>query len=292
MGYCFIIDFFWPVGLYLMWKYAKWPKVAKIIVTILVALCFISYLGQMTGKKSSAVTAPSVSAQPANNAAESVPAAVSSASSSPAVATSAAELTYEREDVYTNSLDGIIVDYVATIKNTGSDTISLDSVSLDVEKADGTILTSDSMVNVLPRILAAGETAYVYSEPYNSTLGTSNSISKDEIGKTILHYTVNKHGNVDALPVEITELQISTQYGIVKVVGRIENKGTQELDTPYIVTPIMSADGKLLCVPFTISDNIAAGDKKGFEATVLGIDPSLDLSGATVSGFAFDGFVF
>ena len=34
--------FIWPVGLFLMWKYKKnWTKVAKIIITVLIALCVL-----------------------------------------------------------------------------------------------------------------------------------------------------------------------------------------------------------------------------------------------------------
>ena len=35
---------FWPAGLYLMWKYAAWSRPAKIIVTVVVALCAAAYL--------------------------------------------------------------------------------------------------------------------------------------------------------------------------------------------------------------------------------------------------------
>lgn len=36
--------FFFPVGLFLMWRYAKWPTVVKIIVTVGIAILFIFFI--------------------------------------------------------------------------------------------------------------------------------------------------------------------------------------------------------------------------------------------------------
>lgn len=36
--------FFFPVGLFLMWRYAKWPTVVKIIVTVGIAVLFIFFI--------------------------------------------------------------------------------------------------------------------------------------------------------------------------------------------------------------------------------------------------------
>jgi hypothetical protein len=42
--------FFFPVGLFLMWKYSRWNKVAKIVISIFFAIVLISNMG---GKKDS-----------------------------------------------------------------------------------------------------------------------------------------------------------------------------------------------------------------------------------------------
>lgn len=36
--------FFFPVGLFLMWRYAKWPTVVKIIVTVVIAVLFLFFI--------------------------------------------------------------------------------------------------------------------------------------------------------------------------------------------------------------------------------------------------------
>ncbi len=37
----FFLFFFWPVGMYLMWKYTKWPIPVKAIVTIAIAILVV-----------------------------------------------------------------------------------------------------------------------------------------------------------------------------------------------------------------------------------------------------------
>lgn len=40
-----LLIFFFPVGLFLMWKYSNWKKPVKVIVTIILALIFIGNIG-------------------------------------------------------------------------------------------------------------------------------------------------------------------------------------------------------------------------------------------------------
>lgn len=50
---------FFPVGLFLMWKYTTWNKTAKIIVTVLIAALFISGLGNNKTKDNTVNTTTS-----------------------------------------------------------------------------------------------------------------------------------------------------------------------------------------------------------------------------------------
>ena len=42
-----LLILFWPVGLFLMWKYADWSKIAKIVVTVIIGL--LTVIGFATG---------------------------------------------------------------------------------------------------------------------------------------------------------------------------------------------------------------------------------------------------
>lgn len=46
-----LLIFFWPVGLYLMWKYTKWSTVIKWVVTVVLVIAGISTLSQMMNPK-------------------------------------------------------------------------------------------------------------------------------------------------------------------------------------------------------------------------------------------------
>lgn len=39
-----LLIFFFPVGLFLMWKYSDWNKIVKIIITVLLVIFFIGYM--------------------------------------------------------------------------------------------------------------------------------------------------------------------------------------------------------------------------------------------------------
>lgn len=51
-GIVALLILFWPVGLYLMWKYADWAKVAKIIVTVAIGLVFFMTIANMSDSQS------------------------------------------------------------------------------------------------------------------------------------------------------------------------------------------------------------------------------------------------
>lgn len=56
--------FFWPVGLFLMWKYKKnWTKVVKIIITILIVICALYSCGTVFGDSQPSSGATSASGQ-------------------------------------------------------------------------------------------------------------------------------------------------------------------------------------------------------------------------------------
>lgn len=76
-----LLIFFFPVGLFLMWKYAKWPKIVKILITILIALCFFLSLsapkedGTPTNASSSVASSSSAPQEPESSSPASEPVA-------------------------------------------------------------------------------------------------------------------------------------------------------------------------------------------------------------------------
>ena len=196
------------------------------------------------------------------------------------------EITFEDMHVYQNALGDTCATYLARLENTSDTAVAITDTSIDIEKPDGTLLTSTDFFSVYPRVVQVGESAYICSDVIN---GLDESITADQIGAALLHYNVESRPDTTPLSVEITELSLGTQYGYPKFLGRIENVGTSDLSNIYVVAPICDPDGTLQAVGFTIIDSLASGEKKGFEQTCMSASPEPDYSASTITAFAYDG---
>lgn len=195
------------------------------------------------------------------------------------------EIVNERVMKYMNGLDKPEALYLAELKNTGSDTVKISDISIDLEDASGSILNTTSMLNSYPNTLNPGESAYICE----SLLSLDSKESLDDIGNAILHYDFDK-ASVKPLNVEITETKLTTEYGFPKIVGRIENKSDEELTMLYIACPIFSEDGELLTVVFTIVDSLKPTEKLGFEQMAIFCDTNIDYSNCTFKTIPFNMF--
>lgn len=202
---------------------------------------------------------------------------------------STVEITSEYLQVYQNALGDVCATYTAELKNTSETAVAITNTSIDIEKPDGTLLTSTDFFSVYPRVVPAGESAYICSDVINSL---NEGVTSDQIGTALLHFDTEPRSDSDSLPVEITELTLGSQYGYPKFMGRIENVGTTDLSNIYIAAPIRDANETLQGVGFTIVDSLAVGEKKGFEQTCMSVSTDLDYSQSTVTAFAYDGSLF
>lgn len=204
--------------------------------------------------------------------------------SEPAV--EAVEIVSEELQKYTDALDNSCAAYIAELKNTGTTAIQLNDISIDVEKADGTLLTTAELVSAYPNIIAPGETAYICEEVVNG-FSFENGIALEDIGTAILHYSVQEHDAVEPLPVSITEAALGESYGSLNLTGRITNDGDADLENVCIAAAIRDANGMLQNVIFTIVESLSAGETKGFEQMSLCGDMSLDFSASTVDASTY-----
>ncbi len=200
-----------------------------------------------------------------------------------------AQMISEDLTVYQDALGNTCAAYVTEIKNTSSSAIALTNASIDIEKPDGTLLKSTDFFSVTPRVIAAGESAYISQDIIN---GLDEGITPDQIGKAILHYDVEARPDFEPLSVEISELSLLSEHQWPKFQGRIENKGTTDLKNIYIVAPIRDSNGNLQTVGLTIVDSLSAGEKKGFEQTCMSAPTNVDYSQSSLSAFACDGSLF
>ena len=165
----------------------------------------------------------------------------------------------------TNSLNSTYVSVYVAVKNTGTTNLYLDSSSIDIEYADGTLAQTIKLVSVYPQVIEPGETAHYYEKR-----SFDGDIEKSE-GLKVVHHVKAEKAKVDRIRLNVTEAQIKDDktWG-AKLTGRVENNTGADLSSVYVVVDFFDKEGKLICQQFTIlSNDLKAGDKVGFETSNL-----------------------
>lgn len=199
------------------------------------------------------------------------------------------DIIFEDLQIYEDALGHTCATYVAELKNTSETAVSIKDTSIDVEKPDGTLLTSTDFFSVYPRVVPAGENAFICKDIIN---GLDEGIAADQIGSALLHYDLESRSDTSPIEVELSELTLGMHYSQPKFMGRIKNIGTTDLSNIYVAAPIRDANGVLQAVGFTIVKTLAAGETKGFEQTCMSASTNLDYSNSTLTAFAYDGSLY
>lgn len=169
------------------------------------------------------------------------------------------EITYNNTVTWTDSIDSVWEQTIIEITNTGSENLYLSSGSYDLEDESGALIASRSMVSAFPDVIAPGEKGYMYE------VTTLDEAPEGEL-VAIPRESVEK-ATVDLIRYETSDVQISgTDYGDIRILGRVENTSDEASSMVYIVAALYDADGNPVAVEFTIlNDELAPGDKIGFE---------------------------
>lgn len=184
-----------------------------------------------------------------------------------------ADISCNPAKVWTNSIDTVWAQTIVAITNTGDADLYLSAGSYDLEDENGALVASKTLVGVYPQIIAPGETAYMYDE---TTLDNS-PIAEGELNVVPRCNVRESKSQYIRLP--LSDVQIhEDDYGTIKMMGRVENNGNQDLEMVYIEAMLFDADGNPLGHCFTIlTDTLAMGDKIGFEMSEFCFPPDVDL---------------
>ena len=206
------------------------------------------------------------------------------ASEEPSVAEVAYELGYVGATTWTNSIGTVWVQTIIEIKNTGTADLYLSSGSYDLEDESGSLVAAQSLVSVYPDIIAPGESAVYYEAT------TLDEVSAGANLTVIPHPKVAKSKNsLVRLPVSDTKLQ-EGQYTGLELIGRVENNTDVVIDgMTYVSVVLRDAAGVPIGVLFTIlMEDLAPGDKVGFECNALSLPESVTLESVA----SFDVFAY
>lgn len=168
------------------------------------------------------------------------------------------------------------IQVIVPVTNVGTVNIFGEACSIDLEDESGHLVDTMSLVSFFPQVLQPGETGAYCEE----------TILDDGIGdnlKALPHVKLQK-AKVDCQRLEVSDLDISDeQYFGIKVTGRIENKTSDEISSPYVVAILYDNGGKIVGTTLDITDAVAAGDKIGFSSNASTLPD--DVTASTIARY-------
>lgn len=175
------------------------------------------------------------------------------------------EITFSSVKTHKNSIGTIWAQAIVEIENTGSSDLFLESGSCDFEDMEGNLVASKDM-SVYPQIIAPGEKAYYYEETILDALTEPADLKI--IPRPEIMESTTEHITYSVTDISITD----NTYGGVKVIGRVENTTEAEESMIYVAITLFNEAAEPIGLVFTIlTDDLAPGEKVGFEATSISL---------------------
>lgn len=176
-----------------------------------------------------------------------------------------------------NSIGSTWCKLVTEVKNTGTAPLYLSAADFDIEDSAGSLLSVANLVSVYPPVINPGESA-VYFETT-----TLDGIAPEAVQNIVPHVKAEK-AKVEQILFPTSDVKITDEiYGGIKAIGRVENNTAETQDSVYVAVICRDANAKAIAVLMTILNDLAPGDKVGFEATAFSLPD--DLTAASVSSF-------
>ena len=174
----------------------------------------------------------------------------------------ASELTDVTTKVFTNSIGTVWVVGIATVKNTGNCDLYISNTGMDIETADGKLVDTMTLASATPTVISPGETTIIYGE---------QTVSAEGDYKVVPTYKAVE-AKIPNTRYEVSDVSLSEDdlMGTLEVVGRVENGGDEDQSMIEVVVIMYDADGKVLGVMTTYTDEIAAGAKGTFKMSNIG----------------------
>ena len=174
----------------------------------------------------------------------------------------ASELTDVTTKVFTNSIGTVWVVGIATVKNTGNCDLYISNTGMDIETADGKLVDTMTLASATPTVISPGETTIIYGE---------QSVSAEGDYKVVPTYKAVE-AKIPNTRYEVSDVSLSEDdlMGTLEVVGRVENGGDEDQSMIEVAVIMYDADGKVLGVMTTYTDEIAAGAKGTFKMSNIG----------------------
>jgi len=205
-----------------------------------------------------------------------------SVSPTPKKTGAAYEIVYSKGKVY-NTFLGTRIYVIVQIENTGSDSLYINSASVDIEDAKGHLVQTRSYLSAYPQVLLPGETALI-----------SESVSLDN-DPGVNELTVIPHLNIEKAKIQCIRYKVTDEsftndrYTGLKMTARVENTTNQTESMVYVVVNLYDANhhgvGQLYTI---ITDDLRPGEKIGCSLSNLSASDTISIDSiVTYEVFAF-----
>ena len=240
----------------------------KKVLTLFLALCMLLSLAACSAphaEDEAGSVAQSTEANNESRAEEPTEAPTEAPTTEPEDPSDPYEITFSSVKTYKDSIDTIWAQVIVEIENTGSFDLFLESGSCDFEDMEGNLVASKDM-SVYPQIIAPGEKAYYYDEMILDTLTEPADLK-------IIPRPEIMESTTEHITYSVTDISImDNRYGGVKVIGRVENTTESEESMIYVAITLFNEAAEPIGLVFTILiDDLAPGEKVGFEATAMSL---------------------
>lgn len=236
-------------------------KIACIALTLMMTLsfcgCTIALIGGIAASADKGdETEQAEQAEPKNN--DSKPVHKANKDSKPKW-----EITSNQANAFVDSLGIQWVQLIVEITNTGDCDLYLESSSCDIEDTSGAIITSKSAISTYPSVLAPSEKGYMYDE-----FMLDYKIEGEVVA--VPRFDV-KASKIPLVRYNISDVELrDSQWGNLKVVGRIENTTDEVGELVYIVAMLYNAQGECIGgAPTLLPEDLQPHSKIGFEISTI-----------------------
>jgi len=182
------------------------------------------------------------------------------------------EIVYTNARTWVNSIGTVWVQSIFEVKNTGSVPLFLGTGAYDLERTDGTLVASRSMVSVFPNVIFPGESAFYYEETMLDV--------EPGIDLVILPRPDVREARVEGTRLTITDFSLSEGlHGRgIRMMGRVENTTDEAQSFVYVAAALFDDTDSPIGLIFTIlMENLEPGDRIGFEQGSLSLPDDITL---------------
>lgn len=188
------------------------------------------------------------------------------------------KITYQKCDVFTDSMGDVCCNVIIEIENTSTGNLYLDSPTYDFEDANGKLLgTCDFSAygSADPKLIAPGEKGYFYSNG-----GAIKGTLTPDMDYTFVPHLPVKKSNLDIIRYQVRDLSITEgKFGPCEIVGRVTNNTSKDDGLVWVVFVLYNASNEPIGIYGTNIIDLKAGDTKSFSADSISLPKEINYKG-------------